>query len=140
MGKKTSLSLTKRAKIITLFNDAKLCKREIARRQNVAESTVRLTISKYNAAGPYRDARRSGRPPKLTVRDRRGILRAVESNRRLSSCELRDEVAIGGVGAVHASTIRRFLIRAGFRGRIAVRKPFINEVNRKKRLEKCTCA
>ena len=78
MGKKKSFSSTKRAKIITLFNDAKLFKREIARRQNVAESTVRLTIWKYNAAGPYRDARRSGRPPKLTVRDRRWILRAVE--------------------------------------------------------------
>ena len=95
MGKKKSLSPTKRAKIITLFNDAKLCKREIARRQNVAESTVRLTIWKYYAAGLYRDARRSGQPLKLIVRDRRWILRAVESNRRLSSSELRNQMAIG---------------------------------------------
>lgn len=60
MGKRRSLSPTKRARIVSLFQDAKLAKREIARRENIHERTVRRTLSNFEATGSYRDARRSG--------------------------------------------------------------------------------
>ncbi len=69
MGKKKSLSPTKRARIVTLFKDAKLSKCAIARRENVGEATVYDTIKRYEATGSYRDAHRSGRPKKLSNRD-----------------------------------------------------------------------
>ena len=135
MGRKKSLSPTKRAKIVTLFNDAKLSKKAIARRENIDPKTVHRCLVKFESTGSYRDAPRSGRPAKLTIRDKRKLIRILEIDRRRSSAQLRDDLAIGGGTSVNSSTIRRFLLRMGFRGRVAVRKPFISEVNRKKRVE-----
>src|SRR5262245_48387494 len=108
MGRNKHLSPTKRARIVTLFKDAKLLKSEISKHENIPRQTVQDTITKFEATRSYRDAPRSGRPTKLSKLDRRRILRMVEQNRCLSSSEIRDQLDIGRNVSIHASAIRRF--------------------------------
>uniref|UniRef100_A0A915J8B4 Uncharacterized protein n=1 Tax=Romanomermis culicivorax TaxID=13658 RepID=A0A915J8B4_ROMCU len=73
MTKGKGLSPTKRVKIVMLFNELKLSEREIARHLQVEEKAVRNAIRKFeNSHGSsawFRDAKKSGRPKKLTIRD-----------------------------------------------------------------------
>lgn len=113
MGRKRSLSPTKRAMIFTLFNVAKLSKHEISRRLSIDRTTVRRTIDRYTQTGSFLDRNRSGRPSKLKIRDDRRLLRLVEQNRRKSIPELRDDLSSGGATLVHRSTISRRLNKLG---------------------------
>jgi len=62
---------------------------------------------------------RSGRPPILTDRDKRHIVRIVRSNRQYSARTV-----------ASLSTIKRALYEANYHSRVAVRKPLISATNR----------
>lgn len=53
----------------------------------------------------------------------------------MSAPKIAQEVAVECKKQVHPSTIRRILRREGLHGRIARKKPFINDRNRKRRLQ-----
>jgi|SRR6185437_14863059 len=69
MGKVKSISPTKTARIVSLFNDSKMPKKEIAQLLEVSPSTVRYTIKTYKdsrgSSASFRDAPRTGRPSKF---------------------------------------------------------------------------
>lgn len=133
MFKSKHLSPTERAKIWTMFKDAHMSKSEISKKLNIPRSTIRHTIKKFETGDgtskAFRDAPRKGRPKKVDKRTGRRIIRTLEQNRRKTARELRDELNL----SISVSTIKLFLKNAGFIGRVAVRKPFISEINREKR-------
>jgi len=112
MGKKKSLSPTKRAKIVTMFEVSKLPKKEIARRLEIDPSTVRYTLKKYYDSGgssaSFKDSPKSGAPRKLDLRSIRRLIRLVEEDRRKTARMLRDELALGGGPSVSVTTIKRY--------------------------------
>ena len=133
MGKVKSISPTKTARIVSLFNDSKMAKKEIARLLEVSPSTVRYTIKKYEdsrgSSASFQDAPRTGRPSKLTDQSVRRLVRLVEEDRRKPARIQRDELSVDGGPRVHVSTIKRALKNAGLHGRVAVKKPFVSKVN-----------
>jgi len=80
-------------------------------------------------ASPATPKKRSGRPPVLTQAQMEDLIAYVcmsARNRRLSYEQLAAELEFG----VGKSTIRAALIREGFQGRLAMRKPPSSERNR----------
>ena len=139
MPKGKGLSPMKRAKIVSMFNDAKLPKKEIARRLGLDSKAVRNALKKFDEGGgssaSLRDAPRSRRPPKLDDRSTRRLVRLVEQNRKKSARLLRDELSVDGGPKVSVSTIKLALKKAGLPARVAVKKPFVSNVNIEKRLK-----
>ncbi|XP_076397962.1 uncharacterized protein LOC143266309 [Megachile rotundata] len=75
-----------------------------------------------------------GQPKKLDIRDERKMIRKVKVNPSLSAPKLADELLMETGKKVHPQTIRKTLKKSGYNGKVARRKPFVNEANRKKRL------
>lgn len=139
MGRNKSISPTKRAKIVSLFKDAKMDKSKIARLENVSRRAVNNALTKFEngngASMSFRDAPRSGRSCKLDDRSVRRLVRLVEEDRRKPARILREEISSGGGPSVHVSTIKRRLKEEGLVARVAVKKPFISQINMQKRLK-----
>lgn len=75
----------------------------------------------------------TGRPSLLCTREKSKIIRKVKKNPRLSAPKLVSELLGESSKNVSAETVRRVLRQAGYNGRVARKKPFINEKNRNKR-------
>ena len=133
MGSGPNLLTESRAQILA-FTKAGWSTRKIAKELSCSQSAVVKAKQRYNDTNNYKDRRRSGRPPKLTVRDLRTIIHDVRKNRRLSSREIKSDVNNFLKKNVGSSTIRRLLFKYGLKGRVARRKPFVSQVNRRKRL------
>ena len=82
-----------------------------------------------------KDRPRSSRPPVLFIRDLRTIVYSVKKNRRLSSKEIKSDVRRYLKKDVGASTIRSLLYKCELKGRVARKKPFVSQINRRKRLK-----
>lgn len=133
MGRKPNLSEDLRTLIIHRSKEG-MSNRAIGKLFDVNESTVRRTIAKFEAEGSVADKQRSGRPPKLSLREQRSIVNESQKNRRSTSRELTND-ASGKFGKrLHPSTVRRILMRAGLYGRVAKKKPFISPKNRRVRV------
>ena len=78
---------------------------------------------------------RSGRPKILKSRDRRSIIKKVNSNPRVSAPKLAVDVGLEIGKIVHPENIRRILRKSGLNGRVPRKKPFISVENTRKRLE-----
>ena len=70
MGKKRSLTVDKRAKIVAL-HEVGFSEREISVKVNVSKTAVHQAICKFQTTGKYTDLKRSGRPRKTTTRDKK---------------------------------------------------------------------
>jgi hypothetical protein len=102
---------------------------------NLSFSTVRYVIKKYDDTGSTENKSRSGRPRALTVRERRDVIRQAIKKPFVSVQSLADDIATSSKKTVCAQTIRNVLHSAQIYGRAARKKPFINAVNRRKRLD-----
>jgi transposase len=109
--------------------------REISRLLNVPKSTVGDIIKRFNNEDRIESVRQPGRPEKLTLRDKCLISRLIKANPKRSAAQLCAEVSSRTQTAVGVTTMRTALRELGYTSRVAMRKPFINERNRKKRLE-----
>lgn len=98
-------------------------------------ATIQYIVKQFKTTGSYKIKPRSGRPKKLTVREEASLLRKVSNNPKLSAPQLATALKDDFSKVVNAQTVRNCLHRAGYNGRIARRKPFISEQNRKKRLD-----
>ena len=88
-------------------------------------------VQRYNDEDRIKSIPQKGQPRKLNDRDKRIILKKIKVNSNLSAPKLTSELF---QEEAHADTIRRVLKEAGYNGRVARKKPYINETNRKKRL------
>jgi transposase len=102
--------------------------REIGEMFGFKKSTVHDIIKAFKEEGRTAPRSRSGRPPKLNGRDKRHLVRNIKKNHATTLDEITAETNAS------ASTVRRALHADGYFGRVAVRKPFVNETNRRIRL------
>lgn len=112
---------SKNAKIIT-----------ISKRIKRNESTVRTFLKRYRKNKTLVNRRQTGRPRKLTPKQRRRLLREAKINRRHSVKKIRSDL---GLEHVCESTINRALVAADLKSYIPVKKPKLNKEIISKRLK-----
>ena len=64
------------------FEGAKVA--SIARAERVPNSTIRSLIRRYKNKGTTSNSKRSGRPPKVTIRTKRALVRAIRKDPKLT--------------------------------------------------------
>lgn len=121
---------------LVIFKHAKnFSVREIADELNLPKSTVYDIIKRFKREDRIESIPQAGQPEKLSDADKRFILRQVSKNPKLSAPKLATELNARNDSNVCAETVRRLLKQHGYSSRIARCKPFISQVNQKKRLD-----
>lgn len=108
---------------------------EIRKLVNLSKSTVGDIVRRYKNEDRIESKLQTGRPKKLSAREEKQIVRKVVKNPRISAPKLKTEVLKETGKEVHEQTIRRILKNSGYNGRVARKKPFISEANKRKRLK-----
>lgn len=122
-----TLSNHERGLIIELRN-AGIKSGRIAELLGMPRSTVSTVLTKWKKFGFNTTQKPKPRPPKLSDRSVRDLARLVQGDRRLNL------VSIAESFGVHRNTIRTYMRQLGFGSRVAIRKPFLSFMHRKKRL------
>jgi transposase len=94
------------------------------------KSTISRILKRFRISGSVLPASRSGRPQNMSDRDRRKLHRDLSSNRRAPLAELCSNVT----SSVGMSTLRKELHELGVNSCIAVKKPFLSDIHKAKRL------
>lgn len=134
MPKKSEVPLSVRTKIITL-NDLGYSQRNIARMVTLSRTTVQYVLKNYKETGLLTPKPRSGRKRKIGERETRLLKRNAIKNRRKTSKELAADLNLESGISVCPSTVRRHLVAAGIRGCKARKKPWLSQINQKRRLQ-----
>ena len=108
--------------------------RKIAEKLNHTITTVQKVISTYRDHGYEKPPPRTGKIKKITDRDDRALRKIIKGNRKINIHEIKESFIESTSKEISENTLRRHLHEIGFYGRVGVRKPFISEANRKKRL------
>ena len=106
---------------------------DVARNLNLGKTTVRYIWQKYIKTGDVSDAKRSGRPMKTTIRERRFLCRISKKNPFLTAREVLNQANL--LGKVSVCTVKRYLCKNNLHGRVASKKPLLNSVQIKKELD-----
>src|SRR4051812_10920241 len=134
MAKKKELTIFERGKIIGLYETG-YSERAISEKTGHSKTTIHNTIIKYNETGVVTTLPQSGRPKKLTERDKRH-LKVIVNKGRCEPARRIKEIFINSTGKeVGDNTIRRALYEMGYHSQVALRKPYISESNRRFRLK-----
>ena len=128
------ISLENRHKVIFLNEEGK-SQSEISRKLGISRCGIQQILKKHKETGKVSDKPRSGRPSKLSKTDTKYLKLSSLRDRRKSSRELSQNLAETSGVQVHASTVRRALIKEGLNGRVARAKPLLRKVNKTKRLK-----
>ena len=131
--KRKELSVFERGEVIGAWKCG-ISERKIGEALNHPQSTIHDTISVYKNFGYETLPSRPGRQPILTERDGRHLLRILKTDRKMNLQELQENFVNSTSTSVCKNTLRKYLHEQGFCGRVGVRKPFVNETNRRKRL------
>ena len=130
-GQETSFQ--ERKLIVRLHNQCK-SSYEVAKLVGRPRSTVQSVIDRFCTTKTFRNQPRSGRPRALTVQDERFIVREIKKNPKTSAPKLAGELERRGT-KVCVNTVRNVCKAYGYNGRVARKKFWVSEVNRKKRLD-----
>lgn len=134
MAKSKEISIDKRSAIVTLYKEGQSY-RIIAKKIKVSLKGVQTTIARYKTSDSLVDRTRSGRPKITTSQEDQYIVVTSKRNRRLTASEIRAEVNRSRDNAVSLTTVKRRLRNAGLKGCVAVKKPLLRPINKKKRLQ-----
>ncbi|GFX33274.1 paired domain-containing protein [Trichonephila clavipes] len=135
MAPKTKeISLDKRKHIIELHKEGKSF-REIGKILKLSFTTIGYIVKKYLETGSVENKPRPGGPSKLTSRAKRMIVRSVTNKPMTSAQNIANELHSSCKVSLSAQTVRNVLHSTGLKARIPRKKPYISEVNRKRRLE-----
>lgn len=133
MEKGTELSMDMRKLIIKLRNEGKTM-REIGTIIGKSHTTIQRVINNFRERGHVRTKPRSGRPKALSVREERVVIQQVKKDPTLSAPKIKAIISETLNKDISSRTVQNVLTRAGYRGCVARKKPFISKVNRQKRL------
>lgn len=122
-------------KIILKLRDEGKSYREIARTIGRSHSSVQYVVQNFKSTNSILSKPRSGRPSKLTEREKRTILGSVKQNPRITAIQIKSNIKESFGKEIHEDTVRKILKKSDFHGRVARRKPFISVINRKKRVD-----
>jgi len=110
---------------------------DISRIVQIPRTTINSIIKKYEIEGATSPDPRPGRPPLLKDIDERHFIRTTKANNHDSLEQITQKFNELDLVHISTSTARRVLHKNDYYGRVAKRKPFVSEVNRKKRLRWC---
>lgn len=96
--------------------------------------TIASIVHRMERDGRVANGRRTGRPPILTQREQRILLKNTRLHPRKSAAAVAGELALAAGKSVHPENVRRVLRKNGYHGRKPRRKPFISLINQEKRL------
>lgn len=131
-SKNTSFDLLQ----LVIFHYEKGCSyRKIASMLKLSKSTVGDIILRYKNEDRLEPIKQTGRPKLLTERDNRLIMRKVKEDPKISAPKLQIYLEQYAKKKVSLQTIRRCIHNHGFFGRIARKKPWVSNKNRKMRLD-----
>lgn len=133
MAPKAQISLEKRSQIEILRKVGKTM-RQIADIVGVSKGGVENTLKRLDQTKSNIDRKRSGRPKKTTANVDRRILMISKRNRFKTAPEIRAEINETLLNPVSVTLVKNRLMKNGYVGRVAVKKPLLRPVNRRKRL------
>lgn len=133
-SKRKEISVSERKIILKLWEEGKSF-REIGKTVGRQHSSVQRVVNNFKSTGILTSKPRSGRPSKLTLRERRNIVASVKANPRISASQIAKDLQFKFRKQICADTVRKILKKAGYHGRFARRKPFISVINRQKRIK-----
>ena len=114
MGKKSSLSDNKRAKIVTLFNEG-YSERQISVKVSCCKTAVHTAIVNFKISGSFRDKKRCGRPRKTSLRDDH-LIKRIATRSPTSSCgKIRAAVLQTGTDISSMTVSRRLRFECGLK-------------------------
>lgn len=134
MGKNKEIPMEKRGAIIALYNEG-MSYRIIAKKMKVSLKGVQSTIARFKDTGTFRSRSRTGRPKVTTRQEDQHIVVISKRNRRLTAPEIRADINRTRKNPVSLTTVKRRLRIAGLKGCVAVKKPLLRPINKKKRLK-----
>lgn len=105
---------------------------KILKHTGVLRCAVQSVLKKYKETGKVEDRRRSGRPRKLSAADEKHIKLISLRNRKMSSSAISSQLAKTSGTKIHPSTVRRSMTRSGLHGRVAVKRPYLQNENKAK--------
>lgn len=135
MGKKTKEIDPGERKIILKLRGEGKTFREIGEIVGRTHSSIQRVVANFNSTGSILSKHRSGRPSKLTHREKRDILKTVKLNPRITAAKIQENVKEKFGKEIHEDTLRKIVKKAGYHSRVARRKPHISETNKKKRMD-----
>lgn len=134
MPKRPKLSReNKRVQIVTLRNEGFSVK-EISERTNSDRRTIQRICKRVNQTNSFKDKPRSGRPQILGEREKRIVTRTLKKSDSKNAESVRKIVKAENGIDVSRDTIARVLKEAGFVARIKIKKPSLNDRQKKARL------
>ena len=136
MSSKKELTVFERGMIVGLHKGNHSAS-DISSILKIPRTTCQSVIKNFCEKGLTDVAPRSGRPPLLTEREKRTLIRKTRENRKDSLEEITEYFNKLNLTQISNSIARRILHKNNYFGRIGKRKPFISEDNRKKRLKWC---
>lgn len=125
------ISLEKRRAIVQDLRSGQ-SQRNVSKFHNVSRQSVQEIFKKFNRTGDIMDMPRSGRPSKTTIGERRYLINLSKRNPHRTASELSTEWETSF--SISIDTCKRILRKYGLFGRIAARKPYLNQVQIRKRL------
>lgn len=128
------ISIEKRKEIIRKADNG-VSQQKIAQMVNVSRCAVQHILKKHSLGLSIADVPRKGRPSKLTNHTRRCIVRESKKNPFLTANQIRSSLNL--TSTICTETVKSVLRKNGLRGRIAARKPFLSQRNKKMRLKYC---
>lgn len=131
--KTKELSIFERGEVVGAWKCG-ITERKISEVLNRPQSTIHDIISAYKNYGSEAPLPRTGRPTVMTERDVRHLTRILKKDRKATLQEMHENFVSSTSTDVCERTLKNCLHEQGFYGRVGVRKPFVSEKNRKKRL------
>jgi hypothetical protein len=127
----TRLFIEQKGQIVGLKqrHDPPISDREVGRRLGVPRRTVTSIVKHYNTYGTVADRPRTGRPPLLDSDAQNRLVRAIGRDPKAPPASFAE------TAGVSARTVIRTAAKHGLHSRICRKKPFISDVNRKKRVQ-----
>ena len=108
---------------------------EIAQKTLIPRDSVHYMIAKYKSTKCIRNIIGRGRKQQTTTDTDRVIQRKIKVDRRKSASNVKAELQTELDITISESTISQRAHEAGLYGRVARKRPYVNKVNRGKRLE-----
>lgn len=127
---KRNLTESTKLKIVELIAQ-KWSLRKISKKIKKSFGTVRSFVQRYRKSGSIQNKKSTGRPPKLTPKTKRLLLRHVKNNRKDSVKKIRENLQLHNVTKM---TINNTLVKAGLKSHKATRKPLLTPKQRDTRL------
>lgn len=136
MGRRKDLSPSRIAQTKILVSTRDYSNRDIARRLNISEASVRRIKTKLDSGQDItpKRKRRCGRKPIFTPRAERCLTKICVENRFATTKHIKSRLYLSNIN-VSERTIRRKLKKLGFKSCRPVRKPKLTMMMKSKRLQ-----